>query len=200
MIIVTVIGINMVLNKNVVVTGNARAGTSVTVRIVKEFGYRSIGRMFPDHAIQKFNPQGYWELNPKEYDTVGSVLATQKGRVIKLFGNFIHAVLPESIDKIIVCTRDHVPCVASCMKMFKAHKHVLTEDGTPLFDGTVKQIEDMLQRNMEVIKNWIYVNKKEMYELKLERLKENPYTVIKELSEYLNKDEIIRAVNLIKKV
>ncbi len=191
----------MSLTKNVIIAGMPRAGTSLMVRLVAEFGYKIMGRKFPKDAQKKFNPNGYWELNLDEYDTVGATLATQKGRVVKMFGNNIDTLLPESIDKVIVCTRGRVACIASCMKMFKAHREtVVANGGDAKFNGTLKEVEDIIDRNIRMISDWCHINKKTMHEVKLEQLKENPYSTIKEILEYLNKDEIMSAVNLIKKV
>ena len=139
----------------IVVTGSARTGTSLMMRILKELGYKVPAPQFFGHEeeMEKYNPDGYYEI--VEDQETGIQDHRYKGMAVKLFGYALEKTPRKYVSKVIVCRRDRAAAVESSKPVFdtlyKALKNPNNAKGIEdlYFDAHYKFVNDFLGDDTE---------------------------------------------------
>lgn len=103
----------------IVVTGSARTGTSLMVRILTELGFPTPAPKFNEamKGLEKYNPDGFWEIGDLSKHGVQS--DKYKGQAVKVFGYGLSITPKEYVNKVIVCKRDRDAAVESSKEVFE---------------------------------------------------------------------------------
>ena len=165
----------------IVVTGSARTGTSLTMRILKKIGVEVPAPQFDPRLepVREYNPQGFFEAPNQQISGIQSY--EFKGKAVKLFGYALSITPKQYVSKVIVCTRDRTEAVKSSVPMYdilfnrlygqndaKGYEYVY-------YDEHYKHIKK-------------YVADMDYMELKLEHTKYNPRREIGRIAEFLDID------------
>lgn len=187
------------MKNNILITGMPRAGTSVYMRICAALGYNVLGVKWPAHVNPESNPEGYYELDEGEYVPAMRTLANSTGNVVKCFASFLSMLPVSSVDKVIYCTRNVGQAIDSLHHMFDMAKELTWYGETHVFDKTREEAELVMRNNMFAADRWISFHNIKPYYSKLEYLKEDPQTVIKEVIEYFGEgDNLNDAIALVR--
>ncbi len=153
----------------IVVTGSARTGTSLMMRILKEIGLEVPAPEFFEEDVERmkrFNPQGYYEV-PEDQET-GIQDHRYKGMAVKLFGYGLEKTPRAFVSKVIVCKRDRAAAVQSSIPVFEA---LYTDNGKP---NHAKGIEDIYyDAHYRFIYQFLEAGT-EFLEVSLENMQANP--------------------------
>ena len=87
----------------IVVTGEARSGTSLQMLIIKHLGFSIAGEKYLTEYTKTFNPTGIWEVKGTPYKGVQIPI---KEDVIKLMTNGFMKSRMGLIEKVVLCIRD----------------------------------------------------------------------------------------------
>ena len=123
----------------IVVTGSARTGTSLMMRIMKEIGLRVPAPKFFEEdggKMEGYNPLGFYEV-PEDQDT-GIQHHNYKGCAVKLFGYALEKTPRAFVSKVIVCKRDRAAAVKSSIPVFET---LYSKPGQP---SPARGVEDIL--------------------------------------------------------
>ena len=103
----------------IVVTGSARTGTSLMMRILKEIGIEVPAPKFSKHNVnlKEYNPLGFFEQ--KELQMMGVQSTIFKDKAVKLFGYALSITPKELVSKVIVCRRMREPAIQSFKPVFR---------------------------------------------------------------------------------
>jgi len=121
----------------IVVTGSARTGTSLMMRILKEIGYEVPAPAFflDNKPLKQFNPQGFFEM-PEDQET-GIQDHRYKGKAVKLFGYALEKTPRAFVSKVIVCKRDRQAAIESSIPVMET---LFRETNKP---NHAKNVEDL---------------------------------------------------------
>lgn len=110
----------------IIVSGEPRTGTSMTMAILKELGLKLVGEKWPTKNPDA-NPEGTWEVDDVVMD---GLRADVSGDVIKLMTPALFRTEARFIDQIIYCIRKPEEVIASQQALAKKQgmKPVAAED------------------------------------------------------------------------
>lgn len=172
----------------IVVTGSARTGTSLMMRILKELGYKVPAPQFfeePGGKMEKFNPDGFYEI--AEDQETGIQDHRYKGMAVKLFGYALEKTPGAFVSKVIVCRRDRTAAIKSSIPVFETlyspNQANNVED--VLYDAHFRFVEQFLGEDTDSL------------DVLLENMQADPDTELQRICGYLG---ITADKDLIKKI
>ena len=163
----------------IVVTGSARTGTSLMMRILKEIGFHVPAPKFPEQygeKMDKYNPLGFYEI-PEDQET-GIQHHEYKGCAVKLFGYALDKTPRAYVSNIIVCRRNRAAAVKSSIDVFE------TLYARPGKSNHTKGVEDQyFDVHYRYIDN--YVKDFDHLSVNLEDIQLNPAIELRRIANFL---------------